>query len=51
MPRLPADIRISLKKRGGPTHCIEIVRQPVATGARIRGRKRLELFYSLCRNQ
>jgi hypothetical protein len=27
MPRLPADIRISLKKRGGPTH--RIVRQPV----------------------
>ncbi len=28
MPRLPADIRISLKKRGGPTHRIELVRQP-----------------------
>jgi len=25
---LPADIRISLKKRGGPTHRIELVRQP-----------------------
>ena len=29
MPRLPADIRISLKKRGGRTHRIELVRQPV----------------------
>ena len=29
MPRLPADIRISLKKRGGPTHRIELIRQPV----------------------
>jgi hypothetical protein len=29
VPRLPADIRISLKKRGGPTHRIELVRQPV----------------------
>ena len=29
MPRLPADIRISLKERGGPTHRIELVRQPV----------------------
>ncbi len=28
MPRLPADIRISLKTRGGPTHRIELVRQP-----------------------
>ena len=28
-PRLPADIRISLKKRGGPTHRIELIRQPV----------------------
>ena len=28
MPRLPADIRISLKKRGGRTHRIELVRQP-----------------------
>ncbi|MBI5761011.1 MAG: hypothetical protein HZA46_21010 [Planctomycetales bacterium] len=28
MPRLPADIRISLKKRGGPTVRIELVRQP-----------------------
>ena len=27
--RLPADIRISLKKRGGPTHRIELVRQPI----------------------
>jgi hypothetical protein len=27
MPRLPADFRISLKKRGGPTHRIELVRQ------------------------
>jgi hypothetical protein len=31
MPRLPADIRISLKKRGGPTHRIELIRQPVET--------------------
>jgi hypothetical protein len=29
MPRLTADIRISLKKRGGPTHRIELIRQPV----------------------
>ncbi len=29
MSRLPADIRISLKKRGGPTHRIELIRQPV----------------------
>ena len=29
MPRLPADIRISLKKRGGRTHRIELIRQPL----------------------
>ncbi len=29
MPRLPADIRISSKKRGGPTYRIELVRQSV----------------------
>ena len=29
MPRLPADIRISLKERRGRTHRIELVRQPV----------------------
>ena len=29
MPRLPADIRISLKRRGGPAHHIELVQQPV----------------------
>jgi hypothetical protein len=29
MSRLPAHIRISLKKRGGPTHRIELIRQPV----------------------
>ena len=29
MARLPADIRISLKKRGGQTHRIELIRQPV----------------------
>ena len=29
MPRLPAEIRSSLKKRGGPTHGIELIRQPV----------------------
>ena len=28
MPRLPADIRISLKRRGGKTHRIELVRNP-----------------------
>jgi hypothetical protein len=28
MPRLRADIRISLKRRGGPTHRIELIRQP-----------------------
>lgn len=27
MPRLPADMRISLKKRGGPTYRIELIRQ------------------------
>ncbi len=32
MPRLPADIRISLKTRGGRTHRIELIRQP--TGRR-----------------
>ena len=29
MPRLPADIRISLKKRGGKTYRIELIRQPI----------------------
>ena len=29
MPRLPSDIRISLKERGGRTHRIELIRQPV----------------------
>ncbi len=29
VPRQPADIRISRKKRSGPTHRIEFVRQPV----------------------
>ena len=29
MSRLKADVRISLKKRGGPTHRIELIRQPV----------------------
>lgn len=28
MPRLPADLRISLTTRGGPAHRIELVRQP-----------------------
>jgi len=28
---MPADIRISLKKRDGPTHRIELIRQPVGT--------------------
>jgi len=28
-PQISADIRISLKKRGGPTYRIELVRQPV----------------------
>jgi hypothetical protein len=28
MPRLPAHIRISLKKRGERTHRIELIRQP-----------------------
>ena len=28
MPRLPADFRISLKRRGGKTHRIELVRNP-----------------------
>ena len=36
MPRLPADIRISLKKRGGPTHRIELIRQPVGKRCWIR---------------
>ena len=29
VPRIPADIRISLKKRGGQTYRIELVRQSV----------------------
>jgi len=29
MPLLAADIRISLKKRGGPTHRMELIRQLV----------------------
>ena len=29
MPRKPADLRISLKKRGGSTHRIELIRQPM----------------------
>ena len=28
MPRLPADFRISLKRRGGKTYRIELVRNP-----------------------
>jgi hypothetical protein len=28
MPRSPADIRISLKRRGGKTHRIELIRNP-----------------------
>lgn len=32
MPRKPADFRISLKKRGGPTRRIELVRQASARG-------------------
>jgi len=28
VPRLPADFRISLKRRGGKTHRIELVRNP-----------------------
>jgi hypothetical protein len=36
MPRLPADIRISLKKRGGRTHRIELIRQRVGKGYWIR---------------
>jgi len=28
MPRRPADLRISIKKRGGRTHRIELIRQP-----------------------
>jgi len=28
MPRRPADLRISIKKRGGKTHRIELIRQP-----------------------
>ena len=28
MPRRPADVRISLKRRGGRTHRIELIRQP-----------------------
>ena len=37
VPRLPADIRISLKKRDGPTYRIELVQQPV--GRRNWGRR------------
>jgi len=29
MPRLPTDLRISLKKRGQPTVRIELIRQPI----------------------
>lgn len=28
MPRKPADLRISIKRRGGKTHRIELIRQP-----------------------
>ena len=28
MPRIPADLRISLKRRGGKTHRIELIRNP-----------------------
>ena len=31
MPRLPAEMRISLKKRGGATYRIELIRQPGGT--------------------
>ena len=37
VPRLPADIRISLKKRGRKTYRIELIRQP--TGRRFWIRK------------
>ena len=36
MPRLPADIRISLKQRHGPTHRIELVRAPFTRRFRVR---------------
>ncbi len=32
MPRPPADIRINLNMRGGPTHRIELVRQLTGRG-------------------
>ena len=32
MPRLPADIRISLKTRGAPTHRIEVLRHDGLAG-------------------
>ena len=36
MARTPADIRISLKQRGGPTHRIELVRIPFMRRIRVR---------------
>ena len=36
MSRPPASIRISLKKRGGPTHRIELVRIPFTKRFRLR---------------
>ena len=36
MPRTRANIRISLKARGGPTHRIELVRIPFTKRFRIR---------------
>ena len=31
MPRIPADLRISLKRRGGKTHRIELIRNPFSS--------------------
>lgn len=36
MPRKPADFRISLKKRGGTTHRIELIRQLGRNGFMVR---------------
>jgi hypothetical protein len=45
VPRLPADFRISLKRRGGKTHRIELVRNPFnqRLWARRNGKQSLKL--------
>ena len=48
-PRLTAEIRISLNKRGGPTHGIELVRQPFGKRSWMRTKPRL-VASALCVN-